>query len=55
MTSDKECVDYARECVRLAELTKDAELRDHLLNMARAWMSAAMDHGKPPDPKTPLN
>jgi hypothetical protein len=55
MTSGKECVDYARECVRLAELTKDAELRHHLLNMARAWMSVAIDDGKPPHPKTPLN
>ena len=23
MAADQECVDYARECVRLAELTKD--------------------------------
>jgi len=23
MATDQECVDYARECVRLAELTKD--------------------------------
>jgi hypothetical protein len=42
MTSDEECVEYARECVRLAGLTKDLQLRDQLLNMAREWMAAAM-------------
>jgi len=46
MTSDPECVNYARECVRLAGLTKDLQLRDQLLNMAREWMAA--------DTRTPL-
>jgi hypothetical protein len=45
MTSDEECVEYARECVRLAGLTKDLQLRDQLLNMAREWMAAAMHEG----------
>ena len=42
MVTDEECVDYARECVRLAGLTADQEIRDQLLNMAREWMAAAM-------------
>jgi hypothetical protein len=39
MATDQECVDYARECVRLAELTKD--LQDWLLTTAREWMATA--------------
>ena len=53
MTTDKECMEYARECVRLAGLTDDQQIRDQLLNMAREWMGAAMMHeGEPtaPDP-----
>ena len=42
MVTDEESVDYARECVRLAGLTADQEIRDQLLNMAREWMAAAM-------------
>jgi hypothetical protein len=45
ITSDEECVEYARECVRLAGLTKDLQLRDQLFNMAREWMAAAMHEG----------
>jgi hypothetical protein len=41
MATDQECVDYARECVRLAELTKDLQLRDWLLSTAREWMVTA--------------
>ena len=40
--TDEEYVDYARECVRLAGLTADQEIRDQLLSMAREWMAAAM-------------
>ena len=42
MATDQECLDYARQCVRLAELTRDSELRDHLLTLAREWMATAM-------------
>ena len=42
MATDDECTGYARECVRLAGLTKDPQLRDQLLDMAREWMGAAM-------------
>ncbi len=41
MSTDQECVNYARECVRLAELTKDLQLRDHLLKIAREWLATA--------------
>ena len=49
MTTDKECMEYARECVRLAGLTDDQQIRDQLLNMG---MGAAMHEGEPtaPDP-----
>jgi hypothetical protein len=47
MVTDSECVDYARECVRLAGLTTDPQIRDQLLKMARHWMAAAM-HEVPP-------
>jgi hypothetical protein len=32
-------VSYACECVRLAELTDDEELRRHLLELARRWLA----------------
>jgi hypothetical protein len=39
---DKEMEGYARDCVRLAGLAQDHELREQLLQMARHWMAAAM-------------
>jgi hypothetical protein len=51
MASDKECVDHARECVRLAGLAQDAELRERLLNIAREWMATAMHERFMPDIK----
>jgi hypothetical protein len=33
---------YARDCVRLAQLTEDQEIREQLMKMAREWMAAAM-------------
>jgi hypothetical protein len=41
MATDNEYVSYARDCVRLAGLTNDPELRERLLDMARAWMAEA--------------
>src|SRR5262249_36204270 len=38
-TTNDECVSYARDCVRLAEFTKDEYIREQLLNMAREWMA----------------
>ena len=42
MATDIECVGYARQCVRLAGLAEDPELRERLLSMAREWMAVAM-------------
>ena len=47
MTIDHECEDYARECVRLAGLAENSELREQLIDMARECMAAAM-HEEPP-------
>jgi hypothetical protein len=39
MANDRECVDYACECIRLARLTDDPEIRDRLMDMARScWL-----------------
>jgi hypothetical protein len=52
-TPDDDCIGYARECVRLAGLTEDPQLRDQLLNMAREWMATAMHEAKSPKAKAP--
>jgi hypothetical protein len=52
MATDNECLDYARECVRLTELTDDPELRNQLLQMAREWMATAMREKKTPKRKS---
>jgi len=51
--TDQECVDYARECVRLAEFSDNPELRKILLHMAREWMAVAMHEETPPEPMAP--
>ena len=43
MAADEDCMGYARECVRLAGLTADQELREKLFEIARDWTAAAMD------------
>jgi hypothetical protein len=40
MANDRECIDYACECIRLAGLTDDAEIRDRLMAIARALKRA---------------
>ena len=52
MTIDHACEGYARECVRLAGLANDQQLRDQLLDMAREWMAVAMHETKTPKPKS---
>jgi hypothetical protein len=42
MTIDEKCMAHARECVRLAGLTDDQEVRDQLIALARDWIVAAM-------------
>ena len=49
MANDRECIDYACECIRLAGLTDDAEIRDRLMAMARAWMTMAGREGCDPE------
>jgi len=44
--TDQQCLDYARECVRLAQSADNQELRELLLRMAREWMAIAM-HEEP--------
>jgi hypothetical protein len=48
MASDKEMEEYARDCVRLAQLADDQQVREQLLQMAREWMAAAMREEKRP-------
>jgi hypothetical protein len=44
MTIDEKCMAHARECVRLAGLTDDQEVRDQLIALARDWIVAARKH-----------
>jgi hypothetical protein len=41
MATDQKCVDYAWECIRLAGLADDPEIRDRLMDMARSWLAVA--------------
>jgi hypothetical protein len=56
MTSntDIDCVNYARDCVRLAGMASDPELQERLLQIAREWMAAAMHENKVPKQKSPM-
>ena len=49
MPSDKDIEGYARECVRLAQLTTDPQIRERLFQMARAWMAVAMQEQNAPE------
>jgi hypothetical protein len=42
MSSDLEMEDFARECVDLANLTSDPQMRERFFQMAREWMAIAM-------------
>ena len=52
--TDLECVDFARDCVRLAQSADTPELRERLLQIAREWMAVAVHEDKRPEPKSPL-
>ena len=52
--TDLECVDFARDCVRLAQSADTPELRERLLQIAREWMAVAMHEDKRLEPKSPL-
>jgi hypothetical protein len=45
LVSAQACVDYACECVRLAALTDDPDIRAELLEVARSWMQEAQQVG----------
>jgi hypothetical protein len=45
---------YARDCVRLAQLAQNSELREQLMQMAREWMAAAMHESTPSITISPL-
>lgn len=49
MIAENECVAFARDCVRLAGLAENPELRERLLQMARKWMAVAMHEEKVPE------
>jgi hypothetical protein len=46
--NQNECIGYARECVRLARLTFEQQIRDILLDMAHEWTAVAMDEWAEP-------
>jgi hypothetical protein len=46
MTSGRQCMEFARDCMRLAGLCEDERRRDQLLTMAHEWMTFAMQ-GRP--------
>ena len=48
MTFEEKMEEYARECVRLAQVADDHQLRERLLQMALEWMAAAMREEKRP-------
>jgi hypothetical protein len=52
LTNEIECDGYARECVRLAELTFEQQIREILLDMAYEWMAVAMDERAELAPKS---
>jgi hypothetical protein len=42
MASPRECIEFANQCVRLADLcTDDPQLRQHLLELASEWVAMA--------------
>ena len=54
MPSDKDIEGYARECVRLAQLTTDPQIRERLFQMAREWMALATQEENAPEPNSAL-
>jgi len=50
--TDKECVEYARKCVRLACLPANQAVKDQLLKIACRWMETATPRpsGRPLSP-----
>jgi hypothetical protein len=49
---DRECLDYARECERLARMANDQEIQEYLFDLARKWMALALGEEKTPGSDT---
>ena len=49
---DRECLDYARECERLARMANDQEIQEYLFDLARKWMALALGEEKAPESDT---
>jgi hypothetical protein len=41
MSTETQCLEYARECERRAKLVTDPELRERLFNISRRWTERA--------------
>jgi len=41
MTTEVQCLEYARECAQRAKRVTDPELRERLLDIARTWTERA--------------
>jgi hypothetical protein len=54
MTVDHEYTDYATECIRLAGLTDDLEVRDQLVELAGRYLADARARYKQSDNVIPL-
>ncbi len=46
MATDKQCIEYARECMRLADNVPDPEIRQQLQKLANDWMAVSMKEDK---------
>ena len=41
MSTETQCLEYARECARRGKLVTDPELRERLFNISRRWTERA--------------
>ena len=46
MATDKQCIEYARECMRLADNVPDPEIRQQLQKLANDWMAVSTKEDK---------
>jgi hypothetical protein len=47
----RECVEFARDCVQLADVAEDPDVTSWLLQLARHWIEAATVGDRTPAPK----
>jgi hypothetical protein len=48
MTEKDECLRYAEQCLKLVQLPKNDAECEQLIQLAKAWMKAALDQEKEP-------